>query len=177
MSQPQIQWSEDDDPAELARFFAANVDPTYVSHGEVEDGRADADGAWVPDLEDVVTREISWASGPEGRSAGARVAVACSTDSDRELLGLALVRVVESSGRPTLAWLDDLVLERRARGSGLGRAMVGWVERELASLGVERVFLECGHANSGAQRFFDRMQFRPTSIVLSKRLGVSDAGE
>ncbi len=34
--------------SELARFFVQNVDKSYISHGEVQDGRAQSLRAWQP---------------------------------------------------------------------------------------------------------------------------------
>ena len=65
------------DPAEagrLAQFFVQQVDPDYLSHSEMQMGRAIDPGHWSIDLERVVAGEIRGAAA--GAEPGKRIAVA-----------------------------------------------------------------------------------------------------
>ena len=44
---------------ELADFFAGNVGPDYISHAELQGGRAPSPSAWRPDLRDVLRAEMA----------------------------------------------------------------------------------------------------------------------
>lgn len=159
-----VRWCRERDavPA-LVRFFVDNVDPDYISHGEIVDGRALGPGRWSPELADVLAREFA----------------ACRFDGEPSRDGKQLV-VAERDGATTAlalferagthAWLHDLVVARAARGERTGAAVLAWIEAEAAAAGVGDLFLESGTANDGAHRFFAREGYETVSVVMRKSL-------
>lgn len=148
----------------LVEFFIANVDPDYISHGEIVDGRALDIDRWSPDLADVLASEFA----------------ACRFDGDLTEDGKQLA-VAERSGETVAlalferagmhAWLHDLVVARDTRGTRTGAAMLAWLERQATDAGIADLFLESGVVNAGAHRFFDREGYETVSVVMRKALG------
>ncbi len=68
---------------------------------------------------------------------------------------VAYARVV--TDRATFAWLCDVYVDRRARGKGLGTALVTAVRDHLAPFGIKRVLLSTGDAHG----VYEKIGFRP----------------
>lgn len=170
-SDPAIGWCHD--PARVAEavgFFVENVDPKYISHGEMQGGRAVSPTAWSPALPEKIGREIAAmiAPAPDESSRSRALALA---QYGGEIAALAMVGFVRQPS--SYAVLDDLIVGRNRRGLGLGEKMLHWIEQECRARGVERLFLESGVGNGAAHRFFERQNFTVTSHVMMKELGAS----
>ena len=156
---------------ELAAFFVRNADPDYISHSEVQDGRAISFDEWGPRFEERVLGDIEWSL--EGsRDAGDSLTGPRMVLARREgvRLGIALVHLDgESPGR--FATIEDLVVDRARRDSGIGGHMVEFIVEQLEARGIRRLFLESGVRNRAAHRFLERHGFRTCSVVMSRRLG------
>jgi len=151
----------------LARFFVQNVDTAYISHGEMQGGRAEGPTRWRRDILKEVTSEFLRLA--SARGAAAATAQLVQAISDGEPIGVAVVVFHQGRPRP-FAVLEDMVVARDARGSGIGKAMLSWIERAARSAGIRDVYLESGIHNEGAHRFFERSRFRIVSKVMHKRL-------
>ena len=163
----QIQMAGLSAAAELAQFFRRNVTPEYISHSELQSFRACNAGEWAADIEDVVRGEISdrlssdFAAEPkrfviEGRDEGRLVAMAMLSISRHALVPYGV--------------LEDLVVDVDQRGRGLGEEMAAWIRDYALALDVRRLFLESGIGNGGPHHFFERIGFRPVSIVMMMEL-------
>lgn len=144
----------------LARFFAENVSTCYISQTELWSGRAPDFAHWSPDLKRVIERELR---DTLVRDRARRIAV---VERNGELVGLS---VVVDLGRH-YSLLEDIVVKRDRRGSGVGRLLVRWLFRELRDMGKTSVFLESAGRNTAAHRFFKRQGFRRVSIAMCRRL-------
>lgn len=143
---------------ELAAFFAGNVSTCYISQTELWSGRARDFAHWSPGLKRVIQKELR----ETFRDRTKRIAVA---ERAGELVGMA---VVVDLGRYAL--LEDIVIHRERRGSGVGRSLVRWIFAQLREDGKSSVFLESGGRNVAAHRFFRRQGFRRVSIAMCRRL-------
>ena len=152
------------DTAALAAFFVQNVDPSYISHGEVFCGRALDPRTWVPDLEGVVRAELDGILGSV--DPGHRVAVA---HEDDRLVGLAIVELVVGP-RSRHAVIEDVVVASAERGAGRGKAFLDALVALLRGEGVRALFLESGIANARAHAFFAREGFEVVSKVMYRSL-------
>lgn len=160
----RMQWiGADADFDALAAFFAANVDTSYISHGEILAGRALGPGQWSPHLVRVLADEMRLLAGRRAQ-AGGGVAVA------RDESGLLALVMLDVRPESETAVLEDVVIRKGARGSGLGRTILAWVEAEAARAGCARIMLESGMANTRAHAFFERQGFMPVSVVMMKAL-------
>jgi len=153
--------------SELADFFARNVGPGYISHAELQGGRALSPTEWRPDLRDVLCAELVPRLQPGTPAPDSRpIAVA---EQGGALVGLAVVTFAASAPVP-FAIVDDLIVSPDTRGRGVGKAMLDWIAAEARVRGIVRLFLESGLANRRAHDFFEREGFRPTSVVMMKSL-------
>lgn len=160
-AKPAVHWlSRTDRPLIplLAEFFATNVSTCYISHTELWSGRARDFAHWVPGLKRVIQKELR----ETFRDRTKRIVVA---ERAGELVGMA---VVVDLGRYAL--LEDIVIKRKRRGRGVGRALVRHIFREMRVAGKASIFLESGGRNVAAHRFFRRQGFRPISISMCRRL-------
>ena len=166
---PDIAWESNPAAAqELAQFFALEVKltPEYISHGEVQIGRAKDFDHWNYGLDSCLElefREILTQSAD--KDCAARIVVARVKN---ELGAVAVVRFI--SGKPKYAVLEDLVVKSTLRGQGVGRKVVLWVEAEAKTQEASHLFLESGAGNTEAHDFFLQLDFRRCSFVMVKSL-------
>ena len=164
MSGPVLRWADaHTDATALARFFAANVDPSYISHGEVFCGRALDPHTWAPDLEEVVRAEIVRIVSEGG---GHRVGV---VTLEGVTVALAILEI-DLEARLPHAVIEDVVVARDARGGGLGTWVLDALTERLRAEGVRALFLESGIQNARAHAFFAREGFEVVSKVMYRPL-------
>ena len=164
-----IEWCRDPGLAsEVARFFIAHAEPSYISHSELQFGRASIPGRWSDDLEARIADEAqrAIANGVADASAGQRLAV---VREDGLLTAMAFVTFVPEAATP-FAILDDLLVGSPSRGEGFGRAILDWIVAACRRRGLRRLFLESGLANHRAHHFFKQQGFAQTSIVMMREL-------
>jgi len=165
----RIRWCDDAGlvPA-LVSFFVENTDTGYISHGELMDGRANDLDEWSEALPRVLADEYlesEFAAQPT-RPTGKRIALAEDADG---LRGLALVELSgEAPNR--YAVIHDLVVARSHRGTGVGAALLFWLERSFCGAGIRQIFLESGLRNDAAHRFFERAGYHKSSVTMMKKL-------
>ena len=151
----------------LAEFFAKNVSPSYISHGEIQLGRAVDAQTWSPHLTELLAKEIHDGSATKPAVDGQVRSLVAHFDG--QLVGLALVSFHE--GTPgSFALVEDLVVDAAHRGLGLGAAIMSRIEQEALSRGCSRLFLESGFRNDGAHAFFKKLGFDACSVVMVKTL-------
>jgi GNAT superfamily N-acetyltransferase len=132
----------------LAKFFVENVDETYISEADVEEGRALEVGRWVGNLDEVVrgellsTRKQVWLAHEAGTT-----------------LGFAIVDNTQE-----WAVLEDIVLVKGGRSTGLGSAVLKRLMACLRHQGHAGMRCECGPANTRAHEFFQRHGFAPVAV-------------
>jgi GNAT superfamily N-acetyltransferase len=153
--------------AELATFFARNVEADYISHAELQGGRALSPTEWRPNLIEILHTEIDarLATTPSGPT-GQLIAVA---EDGSALLALAFVTFADTAPVP-FAIVEDLIVAPETRGRGIGKAMLDWIAEEAQARGIRRLFLESGANNRRAHAFFEREGFHPTSVVMMREL-------
>ncbi len=166
----RIEWCND--PAQeraIVALFMAQLSPRYISHSELQEQRAVAIGEWRADLPDVLAAQVRHALAQPTATSHTLIATA---HVDNALAGIAFVAIDETKrASRTFATLDDLVVDARHQGAGVGRRMFDWVCAELRTRGVERLFLESGIGNEDAHRFFEARGCTPVSVTMLKELG------
>jgi GNAT superfamily N-acetyltransferase len=167
--QIEIGWCADRKAAPaLAEFFAANVGPEYISHGEIQTGRADKPGSWRPGLSGFIADELGRRLQEQITPAGDFGVVTARAGG--ELVGLALMSFhVDNS--PAYGVIEDLVVGSRQRDRGIGRQILQWIEEDARRRGVSQLFLESGVANRRAHAFFEREGYHTCSVTMMKVLG------
>jgi GNAT superfamily N-acetyltransferase len=157
-----IAWcTETGETARLAAFFASNLSPEYISHSEIQTGRAVSREQWHPEILKILEQEIAERLNADA-TASKRISVAFSNGV---LVALAFV-TFELTGPSPYAVLEDLVVASEKRGTGVGKAMIDWTFARARDEGVTRIFLESGRNNEGAHRFFEGCGFKQVSVVM-----------
>jgi ribosomal protein S18 acetylase RimI-like enzyme len=156
-----IQFEEKPDRKELAKFFVENVDTTYISHSEMQQGLATSDGKhWASDLLDQLETEFSLAAyRPKRRLVTLRQV--------GRLVGMIWLQLEEMLG---YAVLDDVVVAKAHREEGVGARMLEWLEEKLGEDGIFDLYLESGAQNYRAHSFFESQGYKTVSRVMLKQL-------
>jgi len=88
-----------------------------------------------------------------------------------EALGLLTVHVTPVLHRPTaVGRLTALVVAERARGRGVGRALVAAGERALAARGCALIEVTSNRRRTDAHAFYERLGYTGTSLRFAKTL-------
>jgi GNAT superfamily N-acetyltransferase len=68
------------------------------------------------------------------------------------------------------AYVDILVVALEAEGKGVGRALMGYIERWARDRAFREVVLDVFSSNQGAIAFYERQGYRPDHIRMAKAL-------
>ena len=98
---------------------------------------------------------------------GAGMIVAVSGD---RVLGVAVFRVFENTHAGRRFYVDDLITDADARSTGVGAAMMRWLEAHARAQGCGGVELESGSQRARAHRFYFREGFLITGFGFKKAL-------
>jgi ribosomal protein S18 acetylase RimI-like enzyme len=91
--------------------------------------------------------------------------------SSGELLGFVTVHFTPVLHRPTpVGRLTALVIAERARGRGLGRALVAAAEQQLTDAGCALVEITSNHKLTAAHAFYQRLGYTITSHRFCKTM-------
>lgn len=164
-AEPMFVWLEDRESwAEVAAFFARVIalDPTYISHGEIQAGLSSDGANWVSNLEERFLAELVEFDGTRS--------IVIARDPEGELLAAANVTWSFDSSDAPFATLEDMVVDPRVRSRGLGRRLYAAVENEARQRGVAWIFLESGTNNTRAHAFFERLGMVEVSRVFATRV-------
>lgn len=142
-----------------------NLEPSYISHSELQFGRAEGIGRWARNLPELLFKEFSERL-HQGPLAQQKVMV---LEQDDRLLAVSLV-TFNHDVPVNHAVIEDLIVQRSERGKGIGQAAMEWILRYAKSHGAKRVFLEAGLSNTDAHSFFERNNFHQVSLVMMATL-------
>lgn len=96
---------------------------------------------------------------------GGEMAVALNGD---EVAGVAVYRVFRNTHVGLRFYVDDLVTDEARRSTGVGHALLGWLETEAKARGCPGIDLESGVQRAGAHRFYFREGFAIPSFSFRK---------
>ena len=149
---------------EIVPFMVLNMDTSYISHGEIMEGRAIDTENWSPHLATVLRNELAASQSTE------TLFVFCiRAQNDSSLRAIGLCEVFPDSPN-VYAILHDLIIDKDARGQGLGTQLLHAVESTLLHKGISRIYIESGLNNDKAHSFFHKAKFHPISTVSYKDL-------
>ena len=155
-------------PRHLADFFVRHVTPEYVSHVELQLGRAHSDGTWSENLASILAEEFAAALSPQELQP-IHQARAFSGYADGELVCVGLVGFHFAESGP-YAVLEDIIVHSEKRDAKYGSQALNWIESSIKQIGVAMLFCETVTSNSTAQSFFRSRGFQVVSAVLLKKL-------
>ena len=92
-------------------------------------------------------------------------------EEDGEVAGYAFCAIREPSGNANLVphrtmFVDDLCVDEKKRGSGIGESLFRFVREEAGRLGCDVVALAVWEGNGPARRFYDRMGMTPRETFM-----------
>ena len=162
--------TDPDEAGPLAAFFVRNVDKTYISHGEIMDGRALNEGEWSPEFASILEQEFREAIAGNQAASRQGLRLAAARIPGMAVAGVAMLELSQG-GRDPYAVIHDLVVAHDMRGQGIGTRLLQWLEAFLKQdMRIDRVFLESGSQNHDAHMFFQRQGFRVCSVNMLKEL-------
>jgi GNAT superfamily N-acetyltransferase len=90
-----------------------------------------------------------------------------------DVVGMGTVQLVVSTAEGDLAALvEDVVVEERERGRGVGRRLLAALGEWARARSAERLQLLTDRENAPALRFYERTGWQPTALVCLRRGGV-----
>jgi GNAT superfamily N-acetyltransferase len=98
---------------------------------------------------------------------GARLVLALAA---QRVVGLALWRQVENTYEGRRLYVDDLVTDEAHRSTGIGHALLGWLESRARALDCDVLALDSGVQRFRAHAFYFREGFFIPSFCFRKAL-------
>ena len=98
---------------------------------------------------------------------GARMCVAVE---GADVAGVAVYRVYENTFVGRQLYVDDLVTDDRRRSTGVGRALLGYLEQKARAAGLENLSLDSGTQRQQAHKFYFREGMVVTAFHFGKKL-------
>jgi len=138
----------------------------------------DASGAVVEpgwfDRAESVHRQLRTALPPDyaGKmkrvfAGGARMCVAAEGE---DVVGVAVYRIYENTFQGRQLYVDDLVTDESRRSTGVGRALLSYLEKKARDGNLENLALDSGTQRQQAHKFYFREGMVVTSFHFGKRL-------
>lgn len=164
----KIEFCYDLDKIRLsAKFFVENVNNQYISHGEIQDGRAIDFHTWHPNLEEIIFNEFQKTievDNDQGKKYLLLIA-----HENRDIVGLSFMTVCKNNPDFSFILIQDLLVREDKRHKGIGTLILNWIENELKTFNADCIFLESGIRNEDAHRFFARNGYHICSKVMTKK--------
>lgn len=139
---------------------------------DVDDPRWDTALPVLQELRPHLDRVALRGTYAEGWPQGYRFLAAL--EDDGRCVGVAGWRLVATVFAGRKLYVDDLVTASAARSSGVGRALLGELERRARAAGCSLLDLDSGVQRHDAHRFYLRERMHISSHHLTKRLDAPD---
>ena len=137
----------------LVDIFLKNTTEKYITHIEIEEGRAIDKTTWSPNLKEILTKELEYTL--QFRK---RLAVLYQEDTP------TAYALIKRSG--STAILEDIVVTNKGEGSQL----LEWLETKLKQEGIEEILGDLGTDNLQAQTFMQKRGYEPITVVYRKQI-------
>lgn len=147
----------------VVRIIQVNTKTNYITHSEVIEHRAEHTRRWAHFRRSLLAEDLKQAIRLRRRGMGG-VLVATR---GRRMLGVAVLRF---ELRHRYGVVEDIVVDERLRGQGVGTRLMDAALAEMRAAGLENVILESGIRNEGAHAFFRREGFKEAAVMFMRRL-------
>ncbi len=89
---------------------------------------------------------------------------------DKSIVGMCSVQSVVSSveGSRT-AWVEDVVVQKPFQGQGIGKKLLGFVEKWCTEQGIERIQLLADKNNMPALEFYKKLNWQRTQLICLRK--------
>lgn len=123
---------------------------------------------------EAVHRELRTALAPEYEAKMLRVfaggARMCVAVEGKDVAGVAVYRMYENTFVGRQLYVDDLVTAEKRRSTGVGRALLGYLEGKARAAGYDHVSLDSGTQRQQAHKFYFREGMVVTAFHFGKKL-------
>jgi len=140
---------------ELVDLFLNNTTEDYITHIEIQEGRADEDGTWSANLRDTLKHQFYVAI----KKSNILVAIDINTDV---ILGFVSVLYNEDN---TIT-VEDIVSTQK----GIGTKLLNVVEENVRGYEYKMIIGDVGPNNERAKRFMEANGYTAKTIVYTKNI-------
>jgi len=98
---------------------------------------------------------------------GARMCVAVE---GTVVTGVAVYRIYEDTFNGRQLYVDDLVTDEKRRSTGVGRALLSYLERKARAANLDNLALDSGTQRTEAHKFYFREGMAATAFHFGKKL-------
>jgi N-acetylglutamate synthase-like GNAT family acetyltransferase len=140
------------------------ADPKYISHGEIQGGRAVDTDHWAPDLNARIKKELAQAV---LEVASLWVAEALLGDTP---IGFVLMEFKFNDSRYVI--FHDMVMKPSVQDQGYEHAFADWLKKEMQDMKIQRAFFESGIRNHEAHKLFESFGFKTISVTMMLDTGL-----
>ncbi|MEB2778478.1 GNAT family N-acetyltransferase [Algoriphagus sp. D3-2-R+10] len=145
-------------------FFIENTTNNYISHGEIQYGRAINSTEWVTNLNSKLINDFTDVL--ENSEAGNLIS---THTAEGVLVGFIFLEYFDSPNG-VYATLSDIVISEDYRRLGIGNEMINWVFKELDRKNIPTIYAESNLNNISAHNFLNKHGFLTISKVFKKDL-------
>jgi len=89
---------------------------------------------------------------------------------DKQVLGIALWRLIENTYEGRRLYVDDLITDEAQRSKGIGHALLGYLENRAHALGCNVLALDSGVQRQRAHHFYFREGLHVAAFSFRKDL-------
>ena len=131
-------------------------------------------GAWPEHgAEEKAARELTGLL-PEGTATHGHLLFSVRDESVPAEVGILWVSPRDSGAGRSL-WIYDIIVHERFRRRGYASRILNLAEDKARELGAGKVELHVFGHNHGARALYEKLGYKPTSIVMAKPVGTEDA--
>ncbi len=161
-----IKWIQDlSETEKLTTLFINNSKENYISHSEIQEGRAINKEEWSEDIRAILTSEFNEAIKNDLFNQSNIVAAY----TNQLLIGFALIEY-KNAPEASYAILSDIVVDTDYRKNNIGENIIDWVLPQLKSNKIKSLFAESNIHNHPAHQFLSKMGFQVISKVFMKNI-------
>lgn len=161
-----FKWIQDlSETEKLTTLFINNSKENYISHSEIQEGRAINKNEWSDDIRTILTSEFNEAIKNDLFIQSNIVAAYL----DQRLVGFALIEYINAP-EASYAILSDIVVDTDYRKNNIGENLIDWVLPQLKNNKIKSIFAESNIQNHAAHQFLTKMGFQSISKVFMRNI-------
>ncbi len=147
----------------VVAIIQENTKTNYITHSEVIEHRAEHTRRWAHFRRSMLAEDLKSAINRRRRGSGGVIVAT----RGRRMLGVAVLRF---DLRHRYGVVEDIVVDERLRGQGIGTRLLDAAMAGMRAAGLKNVILESGIRNESAHAFFRREGFKDAAIMFLRRL-------
>lgn len=165
-SQLSFMWINDVSESEkLIALFLSSSKENYISHTEIQEGRAYDEYTWSDNIRDLLATEFEEAI-KNKPLINSNIA---GTYYDNRLVAFALLEF-KSSLNGSFAVLSDIIVADEFRNNKIGEKLLKWIWAQMKNTDIKRVYAESNIQNTIAHKFLVENGFSIVSKVFKQDL-------